>query len=240
MLPLLRAELRKLTTVRSTYLLAALGLVLMGFLAFWVLGYRSPLGSPFIVMEAVKNATMAISVFLSVIAILLVAHEYRFNTIMYTLTASNSRSKVLLAKVLTVFVLTVLFTLFAIGVTAALALLGANLGRDFVAAQEFHYVDVIWRTLFYIVGSVMSALLIAVLFRHVVGAIVTYLIVPTTIEGLLGLLLKENTKYLPFSSLEQVNTGSLLSPGKAALIFSAYLVVGWIVAWVLFLRRDAN
>jgi hypothetical protein len=31
-----------------------------------------------------------------------------------------------------------------------------------------------------------------------------------------------------------------ITPFHAALVFLTYLVVGWIVAWVLFLRRDAN
>jgi hypothetical protein len=34
--------------------------------------------------------------------------------------------------------------------------------------------------------------------------------------------------------------GSTWSPGKAAAIFMGYLLVGWVVAWYLFLRRDAN
>jgi hypothetical protein len=34
--------------------------------------------------------------------------------------------------------------------------------------------------------------------------------------------------------------GLTFGAGKAALVFSIYLVIGWIIAWYLFLRRDAN
>jgi hypothetical protein len=57
--------------------------------------------------------------------------------------------------------------------------------------------------------------------------------------------LKKKVVYLPFSALHEVigqgqNYNKTISPVKGAVIFGCYLVVGWIVAWVLFLRRDAN
>ncbi|MEK7152494.1 MAG: hypothetical protein AAB834_00975, partial [Patescibacteria group bacterium] len=113
-----------------------------------------------------------------------------------------------------------------------------------LATQQFFFGEVIWRLAFYLWAYAMTGLLLGVLFRHVVGALVTLFLVPTTVEPLLGLLLKENTKYLPFSALDQVISNGMLSSvlahNKAALLFGAYLAVGWIIAWFLFLRRDAN
>jgi hypothetical protein len=51
--------------------------------------------------------------------------------------------------------------------------------------------------------------------------------------------------YLPVISLNAVlvhpssNQGSI-TYGHAAMVFMVYLVIGWIVAWALFVRRDAN
>jgi len=72
------------------------------------------------------------------------------------------------------------------------------------------------------------------------------------VEPLFFLLLKQNVKYLPFSALQQViaptvpvgtavaDVNSHLSPLHAILLFGAYMLGGWTIAWVLFLRRDAN
>jgi hypothetical protein len=66
------------------------------------------------------------------------------------------------------------------------------------------------------------------------------------VEPLIALLLKTNQVYLPFIALQQVtrlegnSMSHLLSHSKAALVTVIYIVVGWIVAWYLFLKRDAN
>ena len=91
----------------------------------------------------------------------------------------------------------------------------------------------------------MAGLLIAALVRNQVGAIITLFIVPDTVEGLLSLLLKKNAVYLPFSSIHAVigqglNYNNSITAGHAALLFSGYLIIGWLIVWVLFLRRDAN
>lgn len=240
MLPLLHAEFRKVFTIRSTYILSVVALLLAGFISFWVLGYHgNPLSST-IAADAIQSSSMVIGLFVSIVAILLVTHEYRYNTIMYTLTSSNSRTKVLFAKLLVVTGYALGFTMFISAMVALLAWLGVTMRYDIVVSQRFHLWDTMWRTLFFVWGYVLMGMIFALLFRHVVGTIVTFAVLPNTIEGLLSLLLKEDAKYLPFSALNQVQADASLSPGKGALVFSAYLVVGWVIAWLLFLRRDAN
>ena len=67
--------------------------------------------------------------------------------------------------------------------------------------------------------------------------------VPTTVEPLLGLLLKENTKYLPFTALDSTVGASIspntLSSGDAILVSTGYLLVTLAVTWLLFVKRDA-
>jgi ABC-type transport system involved in multi-copper enzyme maturation permease subunit len=242
MMPLLRAEVRKLFTIRSTYVILSVGLLLVGFVSFWVFGVKEEAALPSErLQEIAATAAVIIATFIAITAVLMVAHEYRYNTIMYTLTSANSRSKVLLAKILVASGYVLVTTLFVMLYAMLLCWLGYSVvgGHD-MGAQHIDYWGYIWRSLFFVWGYTMVGMLVAVLFRHVVGAIVVLLIVPTTVEGLLGLVLKENVKYLPFSSLEQVHTGSTLDPGKAALVFGGYLLVGYAIAWYLFLKRDAN
>ena len=95
MIPTLKAEFKKLLSVRSTYLtsLAAL-LFVAGLIAFYGQGFKTEpkdLNSLFLVgtITIFSNITAIAG---AIIALLLLAHEYRYNTIVYTLTASNSRT----------------------------------------------------------------------------------------------------------------------------------------------------
>lgn len=237
---LILAEVRKLLTIRSTYILAAIALLLIGFVSFWTMGVKGDPAQTTALSQAALTAGATSGIFMAITAILLITHEYRYNTIVYTLTASRSRSKVLAAKLIATAGYAVLVSAL-LGVAAVLLLLiGAALRDGGLAPQIFPVWDTVWRTVTFALGFALAGLLFGVLFRHVVGAIILLFIAPSTIESLLMLVLKENAKYLPFTALEQVNTGMFLKPAMGLLIFSAYLAGGWILAWILFLRRDAN
>ncbi len=240
MIALLRAECRKLFTVRSTYVISILALLLVAFLAFYVEGFKGLISDPNWLVNLISNVSTTISIFIAITAILLMGHEYRYNTIMYTLTSANSRTKVLLAKIITVAWYAVAFTL----ITWVLAALSYWLGTavsphpELFVAPDFLWSE-IWQSLFFVVAYALMALFLVFLFRHVVGAIAALFILPT-VEALLTALLKDNAKYLPFGTLEQVHTGAIWSPSAAAFLFTAYLVGAWLIAWYLFIRRDAN
>jgi len=248
MIPAIKAEFKKLLTVRSTYYILGFVLLLVCFFAFYVSGWRIEqvdlLNSGHLAHE-ITNTVSTIAIFASLIAILLVTHEYRYNTIMHTLTLSNSRSKVLAAKFIVVSAFAVVFTIFFGVLSPIVASLGIHAHHLKLVHQTFHYWDIIWRSLFYGWGYAMAGLVLAVLIRNQIGTIVTIFIAPATVEALLSLILKNNTVYLPFSSLSTVIGQGMdyhnnITPFHAALVFMTYLVVGWIVAWILFLRRDAN
>jgi ABC-type transport system involved in multi-copper enzyme maturation permease subunit len=244
----IKGELKKLLTVRSTYFIFGFCLVLLVFFGFYVSGWRiNHLDrlNPNTLANQVSNAVSTVSVFAALVAVLLVSHEYRYNTIMHTLTLSNSRTKVLVSKVLVISVFALLFALFFGVLSPIVTSLGIHAHHIKIVPQTFHYTNLLWRCLFYGWGYSMAGLLIAALIRNQVGAIITLFIAPGVVEGLLSLLLKNNTVYLPFSSLSTVigqgmNFHNTITPFHAALVFICYLVVGWIASWVLFLRRDAN
>ncbi|HSX07275.1 MAG TPA: ABC transporter permease subunit [Candidatus Saccharimonadales bacterium] len=251
MIPAIKAEFRKLVTVRSTYVISGLATALVIFFAFYIEGYKLGVSDvayhPNLLASDVTGALSTTAIFASIIAILLVSHEYRYNTIMHTLTATNNRMKVLVGKFLAVSAYALLFAAFIGVLSPVMSYLGIRAHGMQMPHQIIHYGDLIWRTLFYGWGTGMIGLVISVLVRNQVASIVSMFLIPGVVENLLGLLLKKDTIYLPFSSLDQViNSGStnpaqgMLTPGKAAGVFAIYLVVGWIVAAVLFVRRDAN
>lgn len=240
MIPLIRAECRKLLTVRSTYFIAGSALLIIFFMSFYIEGIRGMSGQNVWLMSLISDVSTTLSPFVAIMAILCMGHEYRFNTITYTLTAANSRAKVMLAKILVTLAYALTFTLIA-WLFAALAYMGgASLSPhpdQAVVAPQVFWGDV-WRSIYFVLGFSMIGLLLAFLFRHVVGAMAALFIWPA-VESLLSPLLRHNARNLPFNLLEQIHVG-IGSASLAALLFLAYVIVGWLVVWYLFTRRDAN
>lgn len=199
-----------------------------------------------------------VAIFTSVVLVLFVAHEFRYNTINYTLTIANSRSKVLLSKLLIGVVFTICVTLLAIVLTVVVTNL-AIVAKDLtLPAQDYNWMYVLFRHLVYALGYTLIFIGVAVLVRNLTAGIAAVFLLPT-IDGLTGFLLTirdiEPTKFLPFSALDRFGN-VLLSDAQIVLaddfarypatvlgafvVFSIYLVVLWVITWLLFLKRDAN
>jgi ABC-type transport system involved in multi-copper enzyme maturation permease subunit len=187
------------------------------------------------------------SIFVGVSALLLMAHEYRYNTIMYSLTLSNSRTKFLASKLITVFIyITIVSAIYSLLGLGGL-ILGTHLGGQPLPHQDINVLHYVLKSVFACVAYGLFGLLFAVLLRTLVAAIALLLLGPGPIEALIGLVLKHNAQYLPFTALgqvtastEMVKSNGYLTPSKSALLVVFYLAVSWLVAWLLFLKRDAN
>ncbi|HEY4963835.1 MAG TPA: ABC transporter permease [Candidatus Saccharimonadales bacterium] len=256
----LKSELRKLFSVRSTYILLGLALVYMAFYDFFIVGFRANAkhhgdffvnyhSHYYIFSEVARSGGISPPIlFCSIVAVLLMAHEYRYNTIMYTLTASNSRSKTLLAKFLAVTGFAILFALFVEILSPSLAVLGMHVHHLSTTGQVFFYKQFFVRVLFYSWAYSTIGLLLAIFFRNLVAAIAALFLLPVAIEPLISLLLTTNQQqYLPFNAMTAVIDNGILQPGanqlsalRSALVVIVYLVVFWLIAWFSFLKRDAN
>jgi ABC-2 type transport system permease protein len=247
MIPTLKSEFKKLLTVRSTYIVTGLVLAFLCFIAFYVEGWRmkpNMLHDPNTLASDVFGG-LSLSVFGAIIAILLMTHEYRYNTIIYTLTSSNSRSRVLLSKVIVVSCYALFLTVLIGVISPVASYLGIHAAGHSLVPQTLHYSNIIWRSLFYGWAYSIAGLLFAVIIRIQVGAIVALFVIPGVVESLLAQLLNKNSVYLPFTALTNVigDTGIkniTISPAKGAAVFAIYLAVGWIIAWYLFLKRDTS
>lgn len=243
MIAALKAEFLKLFTVRSTYVIIAFVMLMILFFAGYIEGSHADskvFQNPYLLSSEVTNALGFTVVFCAIIAILLFSHEYRYNTIMHTLT-SNSRSKVLMAKILVMTGFAAVFALVMGTFSPLMAYLGNHLAGHQLVAQTIPISDLLWRGLFFTWGYAMIGLLLVALTRNQIFSIVALILFPTTVEGIAQLLLKKNVVYLPFTALGHVMEDSPdITHTKAALVFLTYLIIGWIVAWILFLRRDAN
>ncbi|HSX30331.1 MAG TPA: ABC transporter permease [Candidatus Saccharimonadales bacterium] len=244
MLAALKAELRKLFSVRSTYVILGICLALEIFFAFYATAYHaSPMDARDhgLLAGEVTDAVNFLTKLLAIVGILLVTHEYRYNTIVYSLTSSKKRLRVLASKFAVISMFTVLFTAFFGMLSPLLAKLGFAAHHVALSSQTFDIWGLLWRAVMYGWGIAMLGLVFAFIIRIQVGALAALFLIPGTVEQLLGLLLKKNQVYLPFSSLEAVlNKNDVLSYGHAALVALGYIVLGFVVSAWLFNRRDAN
>lgn len=245
----IKAEFRKIFSVRSTYVIFAIVLVLLILVGFYVTGWhsqKSDLTNPTFLFDQDRQAISFLAIFPALIGLLLFTHEFRYNTIFYSLTLSNSRSKVLWAKMFAISAIAIVTTVIVAIAAPLLGKWGLSVHHAKLVHQHFSVGSIAWRGLAYGWGYAMAALVLAALVRNQIGAIIALFVLPGTVEGLLSIWLKGNTVYLPFSALKTMlgfNPESgppKITEVQALLVFLAYLVIAWVVSWYLFIKRDAN
>lgn len=245
MMPALKTEVRKLLSVRSTlFITLSAFLLTSGLIAFWIFGFKNiehADGNAHALLTTLYNVVAISGVFFSIITVLSVGHEYRYNTIMYSLTSINRRTKVFFAKFFVLAVFALLVGAVLAGLAAIAFYIGIKSGDIQAVAQHIPVAEMLWHVAASILGSVALGFILAVIIRSLIGAMVTILMVPSTIEGLLTLLLKDNVKYLPFTALGNLtSSNSAVNPTMSLGIVCGYVAVFGLVAYVLFLKRDAN
>lgn len=250
MIATIKSEFLKLFTVRSTYILTLLALVFIALLNLYFEGYRGNSGSPAAnlestaVREIVANASGMVAVFIAIISILLMAHEYRYNTIMFTLTANTHRTRVLLSKSLAIVTFGVVFGVLAMAFAVGCYFIGLELRDAVLPAQQFDVLFTLGKVTLYFTVYSLIGLLLAGLVKGVVGAIAFFFVAPITVEPLLRLVLKDNAAYLPFTMFDSIMGAGLiqskLSTTRIVLFSALYIAIAWLITWILFLRRDAN
>lgn len=247
MVATIRSEFRKIFTVRSTYFLIIFALLMVVLFAGYGDGFRASNGTlqrPGALMSESYNAIEFAGLLLSFVGLLLVGHEYRYNTIMYTLTASNRRLKVLGSKFVAASVFAVVWGLVIAFLSPLCTIVGAHLHHHPISPQHFDYWTVIGRCAFVGWGYAMYALILGAIMRNQVGSIVTFLLIPLLGENIIAHIFTSTTNYLPFAMVQAVvdptGLGNHTTVDHAMTVSLTYVIVGLIVSSVLFLKRDAN
>ena len=246
----LKSEFRKLLSVRSTYIVSGIAIALIIFFGFYVQGIKhggEVVTSAFLAGTIMEVAGI-VSTFVGLVAIFLMGHEFRYNTIVYTLTASNSHTKVILSKILAVMSYVLVMVILCDVLSIGMVYLGNSLAHHSLPAQNIVLWSFFLKTLVYCEGYALAGLLFATVIKNLNFAIAALFIGPTTIEALIGILLKDNRAYLPFTALQQVIASparggaeqALFSPVKGGVIYAIYITIAWLITWYLFVVRDAN
>jgi ABC-type transport system involved in multi-copper enzyme maturation permease subunit len=259
----LRYEWMRLRTLRSTWWLTGLSLLIAGLLGLSALGLKGTLtvvNYGDILTGGGGGAVFLDSILLSMIGVFAIGHEYRYGTIRPTLSALPRRSTVLAAKVLIVtgYVFVVALIGMVLRYAIAVVILGhrlLDLGLFPSPMARVWIGSIVYTVIFALVGFALAGL-----FRNVPAAIVTVIVMPLLVEnilrGLLGLhvfhSIRGFAKGLPFSSGAEIfryqpvdngNSGAgfqaVPSPVDGLLVFLAFLTIVLGLSWVLFEKRDA-
>jgi ABC-2 type transport system permease protein len=261
----LHYEWMRLRTLRSTWWLSGLSLLIAGLLGLAVPGGSGTLdvtdygdiltggGGPGIFLG---------STLLSLIGVFAIGHEYRYGTIRPTLSALPRRSTLMAAKVLVVtgYVLVLALISLVLRYAVAVTILGhrlLDLGLFPSPMARVWIGAVVYTVIVALVGLALGGL-----FRNIPAAMVIVIVMPLLVEnilrGLLGLHIFRSirgfAKALPFSSGAQIfryqpvnaaNTGgkagfqAVPDPLDGLLVFLTFLAIVLGLSWVLFEKRDA-
>jgi len=228
-IPRVRGEWIKFRSVRSTWVIVGIAIVLAGVIAGTAAGSlqgRHP-------AEAVSVSSTFVVVLLLVLGIQFIAQEYRFGTIRATFTAVPDRRRLLLAK-----------TVFGIGVglvTASVAVAGSLVVAAIVLSGEGRSIPLDTRLVEAIAGylliagiSVPLGIGVGAITRNPALGITAVLLDMFVLESLVTVFVSEDVgSVLPFTAsfaaIPESGGGSGLSPWFAAVLVYAGWAIGLLV-----------
>jgi ABC-type transport system involved in multi-copper enzyme maturation permease subunit len=261
MIDALRYEWVRLRTLRSTYWLTGIALLVAGLLALPALSLTdnpalSQQDYGDIITGGGGGAIFLISIFVGLLGVFAIGHEYRYGTIRPTLCAIPRRSMLMAAKLILVLVWVLVVGLVAQALRFFICWL--ILGSKWTAHPFDGVNPRLWiGSIGYMVVFALVGLALSGLFRSMPAAIVTLIVMPLIAENLIhGLLtihalrsLRGIGKVLPFSAGSQIMSypsnddnglaGQLVGPWPGAFIFIGFLCILMALSWTLFERRDA-
>jgi ABC-2 type transport system permease protein len=245
-LPMIRSEIRKLSTVRAPWLLLAAGPILVVAGITGLVQGNANLHDPATQSKALGHVSLA-ALFTLVFGILAVAGEYRHGTITDTFLSFPGRGRVLGAK-LAVYgavgaAAGLVSSAVAVAVTAAWwAAKGASFHLS--AAQSWQTIGggVAVNIAFAAIGVGVGALV-----RNLAAAIAAALAWIAVVEGVVGQLVGSSlARWLPFSASEALGRASVFGSGRllpqwgGGLLLAGYAAAFAAAAVVTTLRRDVT
>lgn len=241
-------ELRKLSSVRITWVLTAIGLALLALPArsyIFADGIDAPAGSA-------ERTTAAISIIgantalVLVVGVLVVTTEFRHGTIGHTLQLTPSRTRVLTAKLAAGGIYGALFYLAAVALVTGLLLI-ATVGQGVTLERGAMIGTALAGNLVAMTLTATLGVAIGALVRSQVAAITGSLVWMLIVENLAATIDYRIGRWLPFQALnaifatDQARTQSVIAPLAPELgltVFLTYVLLATLAAGVLMTKRD--
>lgn len=253
MIASLSSEIRKLRTVRTTWILTFMGWALV-VLSTAVTLFQDQFGGPFRgtdgdIASVVSNIG-GTSIIVLIVAILAVTTEFRHGTIGRTLQLTPSRTRVLTAKLVTAAMYAVGFFLTSILVAGGLVLLAQAIdGVDLEVGSRT--LQALWQGPVALALTALLGVAVGALLRSQVVTISATFIWLFIAENLVAGLAPSAGRWMPFQVLNAVFLSSdaagevaqgrgvaPLDPGIALVTFLGYVTVITVAAGILMRKRD--
>ena len=252
MLSSLLYELRRIRSIRATWIVSGIYLVSVGLLGALPI-YLGRHDAKSFVIQSWKGLYNTPANFLSVVLLSVIAsqsfgHEYRYGTIRLTLSEFPRRERVIAAKSVVLAGYVILMTFLAwsvLGLVGRFAPAGSMDSRapGFILGEGVP-AD-LWKVLVYGLGYAFIAFSISTITKNLALGIVIPLLLATVIEGLFTLintLLNDRLLWLlhalPISNANAWLYGSQTLP-HGGLVFAIWVLALYAGATALFVRRDA-
>lgn len=249
---LVAAEIAKLRTTRTTWVLTGIGWALVA-LATSVVLFVDDFNGAFTGTDAEVATTVdqigANAIIVLIVAILVVTTEFRHGTIGRTLQITPSRTRVLAAKLAVGVLYTVAFFATSLVIVAAVSGIAAA-----VAGVSFDVgpltLEALWQGPVGLALNALFGVAIGALLRSQVVTITVVLVWLFVAENLVAGLAPAIGRWLPFQALnavflapearEAMARGEVgpLEPGLGLVVFLGYVVVAVVAAGVLLRTRD--
>jgi ABC-2 type transport system permease protein len=267
MIDALRYEWTRLRTLRSTYWLIGLGILVTAGIATILSIAIDESDSGASTVLAILTGGIAgsggeglnipfIAVFMAIIGIFTTGHEYRHGTIQPTLTTIPQRSTLLTAKIIVLVVTTALVLAVSLAINYAI---GTIVWGELDGVAESPLDEAVPGYVAYTLLYALLGLTLGLLFRGVPSALVVLFVFPLVIETLIfGLSFVDAldwlvpvVKFLPFTAgsmmmqTDEVDFGSgapdfdFFDRWASGGIFAAWIALILAAAWYLFKKRDA-
>jgi ABC-2 type transport system permease protein len=245
-LPLIRSEFRKLSTVRSPWLLLAAGPVLVVAGVTGLVQSGGDVHDPATQSKALAHVALA-ALFTLIFGIFAVAGEYRHGTVTDTFLSTPGRDRVVAAK------LAVYGSVGAVaGLVSSVVAVAVTAAWWSAKGGSFHLLAAgSWRTLaggvavnvaFAAIGVGVGALM-----RNLAVAIAVALAWIALVEGIAGQLVGSGlARWLPFSASQALGRADLTGPARllpqwgGGLMLAGYAIALAAAAMVTTLRRDVT
>lgn len=259
MIDALRYESVRIRTLRSTYWLIGLGILLSAAVALIITIATADESLDVNLIQNVLTGGGAdanfVAIFMAIIGIFATGHEYRHGTIQPTLLTVPQRSTILSAKILTVLFTALIAVVLSLVINLGIGMISwgevPDLGTNPFAEALLGYVVLV--LLYATLGLALGQL-----FRGIPSAIVVLLVVPLVVETLIAGLsmldaldwLQPALKFLPFSAGSRLMTVTpyeanggpdfdYLDRWASGGVFAGFILIILAVAWILFKKRDA-
>jgi ABC-2 type transport system permease protein len=248
----LRGELRKLWTVRTTWIITALGWGLVALTtatALFTTLITERFGGTDAEVAAAVEQLGSTAIIVLIVALLAMTTEFRHGTIGRTLQIVPSRTRVLLAKLgagaayaLTYFVTSLAIVGVLLGLASVVYGVSLSVGTLTVAA--------LWQAPVALLLNAVLGVAVGALLRSQVVAITVALLWFFVAENIIATLLPAAGRWLPFQALNSLFIGeearqaaldagvALLSTPAALSLFLAYVAAASIAAVTLMRTRD--